>query len=248
MIFGNNTEITDLWVREVNFKEGKPQTVAGRPQHSLSLRLGGNVRFEVDGKRYVSAANGITFMPAGTDYRTQIVESGSMMVAHFSTVESTPNARPLFLDNRADLKPLFTELCKANAAGDERYYCSLSLFYELLYMLCKSPHSVPRRIRTAKETMDTRFAEPLTVAALAREAGISDVLFRKEFKQHYGVSPLGYLKAVRIENAKQLLRSGYYTVTDVALECGFESISYFSYEFKRATGDTPTAYVRNTDQ
>lgn len=96
--------------------------------------------------------------------------------------------------------------------------------------------------------MDKQFSEPLTIAALAKEAGVSDVHFRKEFKHYYGVSPISYLKQVRIENAKQLLRSGYYTVTDVALECGFESISYFSYEFKRLTGVSPTTYLQTISE
>jgi AraC-like DNA-binding protein len=48
---------------------------------------------------------------------------------------------------------------------------------------------------------------------------------------------------VRINNAKQLLRSGYYSVTDVALECGFENVGYFSYTFKQLTGVSPTAFM-----
>ena len=43
--------------------------------------------------------------------------------------------------------------------------------------------------------------------------------------------------------SKQLLRSGYYSVTETASACGYDSVSYFSQEFKREVGMTPTEYV-----
>ena len=47
---------------------------------------------------------------------------------------------------------------------------------------------------------------------------------------------------MRLENAKALLRTGYYSVTETATRCGFDSVSYFSYTFRRETGVTPSAY------
>jgi two-component system response regulator YesN len=48
---------------------------------------------------------------------------------------------------------------------------------------------------------------------------------------------------VRIENAKAYLRTGLFSVTEVATKCGFDSISYFSCEFHRIVGMTPREYV-----
>ncbi len=48
----------------------------------------------------------------------------------------------------------------------------------------------------------------------------------------------------RIENAKLLLCSAHHPITEVALDCGFESTSYFSHEFKRMTGMTPTQHIQ----
>ncbi len=249
MLFSQKASVYNLWMHEVDFKEGKLQNVSGRPFHSLSLRLGGKVLFEMDGKRYLSEENGITFMPAGVEYVTQLQSKGRMIVVQFETVEDLPDTRPQFLENRADLKPLFEELWDIYSAGEDNHYRCMSLFYTILATLNKPPKpTAPRRIQRAKWRMDKQFSEPLTIAALAKEAGVSDVHFRKEFKHYYGVSPISYLKQVRIENAKQLLRSGYYTVTDVALECGFESISYFSYEFKRLTGVSPTTYLQTISE
>ena len=248
MLFKENVAVCNLWVREVHFKEGKPQVVSGRSFHSLSLRLSGKVSFEVDGKQYLSTTNGITFMPAGVEYVTQLQSDGRMIVAQFETPCETLDVTPQFLEGRSDLKPLFEELWDVYGAGEEYHYRYMSMFYAILAALHTPQQTVPRRIQQAKRRLDTQFSEAITIAALAEEAGISDVQFRKEFRQCYGMSPLAYLKKVRIDTAKQLLRSGYYTVTDVALECGFDSISYFSYEFKRLTGITPSMYLKTVQR
>ncbi len=244
MILKGNSVITDIWVQHAHFRETKQQFVSHRPFHSLSFRLSGRVTFDIDGKACRSTENSITFMPAGVDYVTQIEEAGDMFVIHFETADTIPDAQPLFLNNRADLKHTFADLYDHYHASGTSTYRSLSLFYALLDTLSQPRHAIPRRMRHAKYVIDTQFSQTVNIAQLAQEAGISDVHFRNEFKRCYGLSPLSYLKQVRIQNAKQLLRSGYYTVTDVALECGFENISYFSYEFKRLTGESPSSYIR----
>ena len=47
----------------------------------------------------------------------------------------------------------------------------------------------------------------------------------------------------RIEIARQLLSTGLYNVTQVAERAGFDSVSYFSAEFRRLTGETPSHYA-----
>jgi len=243
MIFTKNEIVISLWNSKVRFHETKPQFVSGRSFHSLSFRLSGEVTFEIDGKRYTSKENGITFMPAGVDYTTQCRRGGEMLIVHFKTKDRMAEGEPAFINNRIDLKSHFEELCnKPHSIGENTYSC-MSRFYAILDALSKSQHTPPRRILLAKHKIDTKFSQKINIAELAEEIGVSEVHFRKQFKQCFGVSPLTYLKQVRVENAKQLLRSGYYSVTDAALECGYESISYFSYDFKRVTGVTPTQFI-----
>jgi AraC-like DNA-binding protein len=83
-----------------------------------------------------------------------------------------------------------------------------------------------------------------SVAALAEEAGVSDVYFRREFKRCAGMPPREYIRLVRLENAKALLDTALYSVSETATRCGFDSISYFSAEFRRAYGVTPSEFGR----
>ena len=245
MIFDHSAVVTEVWAHKTNFRKGKMKLVPGREYHSLSFRPCGRVRFEVGGKRYISEGGGITFMPAGVSYQTQVLSEGELWVVHFTTDTPYPKAKPLFLDSAdADIKSVLSELCESYRAGEEHRYKRMSLIYTLLERMEHRLRPVPRRLRHAKSYIDTHFAEEISIAALAKQAALSDVHFRNEFKKYFDCSPLSYLKSVRLENAKQLLRSGYYSVSDTAVDCGFGSISYFSAEFKRLTGMSPSEYLQ----
>ncbi|MGQ9491544.1 MAG: helix-turn-helix domain-containing protein [Anaerolineae bacterium] len=58
------------------------------------------------------------------------------------------------------------------------------------------------------------------------------------------MTPIAYLNRYRIQQAKQLLTNTHKTITEIALEVGFSSSSYFSRIFRRKTGMTPEAYRR----
>lgn len=100
-------------------------------------------------------------------------------------------------------------------------------------------------MREARERIDRGYADSmLGVQQLAAQAGVSEVYFRREFKECFGMSPRAYIRKIRMENAKLLLETGYYPVGEVALRCGFDSISYFSSEFHKVIGRTPSAYAK----
>jgi AraC family transcriptional regulator len=77
---------------------------------------------------------------------------------------------------------------------------------------------------------------------LAQLLGISQFHFSHLFKQAIGVSPYQYLIQQRIERAKQLLQQTDRSIMDVALDCGFNSHSHLSKQFRQFTGVTPKAY------
>ena len=246
MILSDQSVVYDLWACHSHFRKSKLQLVNSRKHHSLSLRLSGEVFFKTDGKRVVSKKNSITFMPAGTTYQTEVVEDGSMMLIHFHTLQEDILLQPAFFEtDDTEVIRLFTQLCENYTADGSTHHRCMSLFYALLERLEHPRILVPKRMREAKLFIDHHFPEPITVCALAEQAKMSEVHFRNEFKRHFGTAPLSYLKSVRIENAKQLLGSGYHTVTDVAMACGFESTSYFSSEFKRMVGTPPSEYIKD---
>ncbi len=73
----------------------------------------------------------------------------------------------------------------------------------------------------------------------AKLCDMSEVCFRRYFKEFTGKSPIEYRNDTRLNNAKILLQSGQYTVSEVAEACGFSNLSFFTRLYKRKYGHTP---------
>ena len=89
--------------------------------------------------------------------------------------------------------------------------------------------------------MDKCYAEPITLNNITGEAFFSKYHFIRTFSKIYGFTPHQYLKNIRLEKAKQLLKDGV-SIADVCIAVGFESKSSFAGLFKKATRETPAAF------
>lgn len=83
----------------------------------------------------------------------------------------------------------------------------------------------------------------LSVAEIAREAGISRFHFIRLFEAAFGVTPHQYRIRTRIAGARRLLARGQ-SVTDVCMAVGFSSVGSFSASFARRVGQSPSLYQR----
>lgn len=84
-----------------------------------------------------------------------------------------------------------------------------------------------------------RYAEELTLEGLAQLCGVTKHHLAREFKAYTGMTVLTYLNLIRCKNAEGCLLAGA-SVTETAVECGFESISYFSRTYKKLMGVSPS--------
>ena len=120
---------------------------------------------------------------------------------------------------------------------------AVGCLYELLslfYLAYSDNRSAPLcRLLPAREYIEQHFAEEIRLEVLAAFCNMSVTNFRREWKKRYPESPLQYRDAIRIEYAKEYIRSGYYTISEIAEKCGFEDPSYFARFFKKQTGLTP---------
>lgn len=106
-----------------------------------------------------------------------------------------------------------------------------------------SPRSVaalPKwRLKRVIDFVDTHANRSLTLADLARTAGLSRMHFAAQFRQATGFRPHEYLLRHRIEKAKTILATSTRPIAEVALIVGFSSQGHFTLAFKRFTGTTP---------
>ena len=87
-----------------------------------------------------------------------------------------------------------------------------------------------------------RLDQPLTVARLAQQAGYSTRSFTRRFQGEVGISPLRWLTAQRVLEARRLLESTDLAIEQVAARCGLGTAANLRVHFGRETATTPTAY------
>uniref|UniRef100_UPI004027EC38 AraC family transcriptional regulator n=1 Tax=Eubacterium sp. TaxID=142586 RepID=UPI004027EC38 len=82
----------------------------------------------------------------------------------------------------------------------------------------------------------------ITLEELAQVSGMSPRYFCRVFKSMTGRTPIEYVNYYRIETASQMLITTGESVTDIALNCGFNDMSYFSKMFKKLKGISPSKF------
>ncbi|MEY5025750.1 MAG: AraC family transcriptional regulator [Verrucomicrobiota bacterium] len=92
----------------------------------------------------------------------------------------------------------------------------------------------------------THFDRPIDVAWLATQVSfVSASHLGRLFRERLGVSPLRYLKQLRLERAAQSLRSGTEAVASVARGVGYRNVSHFIRDFRQSFSVTPRQYRLN---
>lgn len=104
-----------------------------------------------------------------------------------------------------------------------------------------------RQCASVRQYIDLHYKENITLDLLAEKVSINKYYMAHAFKREYGVSPINYLIARRIQEGKRLLIETDLSLSQIASVLGFSSSSYFSQSFRNAEGITPTEY-RKTNQ
>lgn len=100
-----------------------------------------------------------------------------------------------------------------------------------------------RVIHLVKKYIDARYAENITLEALARHVCISRFYLSRMFKNHENETIVGYIQRVRVENAKRILLAGG-SASEACYRCGFSDPAYFGKIFKKAVGVSPASFAQ----
>lgn len=241
-----NININILSTHELNW-QAKSEYSDTRPFHALSFRIVGDAKF-IHNKDITPATTGdILFVPAYCDYRLDC-ENEHLIVIHFQTDAKLPNQIRRFTpENPAYFKWKFEEIHSTWTKKQKGYiHESKSYFYKILM------HIEREYLRTRFSGNDEKLKEAVdfihdnftnnefSIDELAKLCHMSGTYFRKLFMKKYGVSPLSYINKLKLQLAMELLKSGYYTVSEVSSKCGFRNIYYFSNFIKKETGLSPS--------
>jgi len=107
----------------------------------------------------------------------------------------------------------------------------------------RRPYRSPAAVRTVRDLLADRLADPPSLDDLARELGMSPFALVRSFRAETGLPPHAYVNHLRVRLARQLLDSGV-APADVAAEAGFADQAHLTRHFKRVVGVPPRSYQR----
>lgn len=103
-------------------------------------------------------------------------------------------------------------------------------------------HLEPDGIRKSREFITSNLSQELNLDKVANVANMSAAHFCRMFKKATGMNFSEYVNRLRIEKAKQLMSSTGLSISQVAYEVGFNSVTHFNRTFRKITGATPTEF------
>lgn len=103
-------------------------------------------------------------------------------------------------------------------------------------------NSKNKRIQTIHEYLMKNYRESIDLKQIASLVSMAEGSLCRFFKMHTGITIFKYLNQIKIEFACNLLMDNNLSVLDVAIDSGFNNLSYFNKQFKPITGVTPKEY------
>ncbi|MBR2615917.1 MAG: helix-turn-helix domain-containing protein [Clostridia bacterium] len=220
----------------------------GRLNHGFVYVVRGSLseRFW-NGEEIILTEGNVLFVPKGCRYEGVYLEDGTeVKIIQFDLKDKTappylsqPITNPL--PNPSEwLEPFFSRE-RTKGSGHPLY--QLSCMYRLLWQMSETFFGIParyRRLQPALDEMNAHFTEAGdTVGHWAEMCEMSEVNFRRVFREYTGQSPIDYRNQLRLNRARILLQSGEYNVSEAAEACGFSNLSFFIRLYKKHFGHTP---------
>lgn len=245
-------EHTAFYLRDVFWLKRKQShtLAAGRTHSAISIRLQGQTTFRTGDRIYRVQPGDVSFIPAGVDYRIENSDE-ELIILHVDAYgDFSRRITVLTPQNSGQIMDLFRELYRQwqRQGPGCRSLCTARL-YEIFAHLERERQ--PERsgkfalLEPGLQYLNAHLEDPeLNIGQLADACRISQVYFRRLFKELYGISPALAIRQRRLQQAAKLLEAGYYSVTETARLCGFPDVKYFSTAFKTAMGTSPSAYLR----
>ena len=197
-----------------------------------------------DGRSFVAEAGNVIYLSGGAVYEMTVRERYDFICVNFFFDSKEPRKSDLFSSkDKETLENLFYRTWRIQAGGSLPIKMSLvyRIYGEMIALRTTSYASTQHKalIEETASIITDSACDDISVSALARQAGMSEVYFRRLFRKVMGTSPARFMIDCRVSHAKELLFEDYLTLEEISERCGFSSLSYFCRVFKASTGMTP---------
>lgn len=172
-----------------------------------------------------------------------IIVRGQLLSIFFRLLDLTRERSAL---NPQDVEEYAGRTCRKLEESDSTYRL-LGAFKEALQTLSglgAKPLEGAKALRMESilKYLADHFNQPLRLTQVAKQAGFSVPVFCRVFKKTTGLSFVAHLNQLRVEQAKNLLRTSGLNILQIGQACGFQTPHHFIRNFKRLAGVTPGDY------
>ena len=222
--------------------------------YEISLYTGGNGKLTIQGAEYPVGRGSVRFTPPGTVMSS--TPHYHCITVYFDFGPGTNichnpilDGIPVFFETACEILPLFEALLEAYHS--EQITAQLRQNHLLLNILAtlfeetRSQASYGDTVHTCIRYMRANFAENITLETLGELTGYSGIHLMRLFVQNTGRTPHKWLTAIRMLHAQKLLTETDKNLDQIAMECGFNSLSHFKTLFKQTHACSPGAYRKN---
>lgn len=253
--FGN---ISQRWAADTVVVNRLVHTQArALPSHAhqagfVSLMLEGEYRETAGFSQFGYQPFSCVYHPPGMDHRDEVGESGVTLL----TLEFKPelfdamdfaavNLRPIIDLSGSrpawELMDIYHRISSHPANDLDIESRAVALAFSIVKFSARTPRDL-RSLQRAREYVDAHFAENLTLAQVARAAGVHPVYLGQIFRQEFGETLGEYLNRIRVRAAAGMLANSDLPLSAVALDLGFYDQSHFTRVFRQFTGATPGTF------
>jgi len=218
----------------------------------VSLMLQGEYRETAGFSQFGYQPFSCIYHPPGMDHHDEIGQAGVTLL----TLEFKPelfdgmdfaavNLRPIIdLSGRLpawELMDLYQRI-SSNAANDlDIESRAVALAFSIVKFSIRAPRDL-RSLQRAREYVHAHFSENLTLARVARAAGVHPVYLGQIFRKQFGETLGEYLNRIRVRAAAGLLANSDVPLSSIAVDLGFYDQSHFTRVFRQVTGATPGTF------
>lgn len=233
----------------------------------LLLIYSGSLILHIGGREFTAKENNLVIIPPerthmgisgnnGVRYRTVMFD----ITAFYNSTSATDKFLKPIVKQITDFNPVTDDaetvaLCDSLIKEQLSECAAYSLIvigkiYELLgllYRRCLCEPVLATADSKFKDVLDfigANFCNDISSSELSRRFGYDEAYFCRRFKSVTGLTPMNYIQILRLETAKEKIKSGNFKISEISALCGFSDVSYFARCFKKRYGMTPTEYAK----
>ena len=218
---------------------------------AVLIKYEGETEYLCNERRFISNAQNMVLLPKGCSYEWKCLRAGHYCVVEFDSDQTHDEILSFALTHTDKILNLLKKIEFERIVKDKHYKLEcMKDMYSILLMLLSAPSKTylptdqKEKIQNVLDYIAQNYTRNMKNDDLAHLTPYSTVYFRKLFTVVTGMSPITYLHTLRINKAKEMLRSDYGSVSDIAYSLGYADIYDFSRTFKKYAGMSPTHFLK----